>query len=430
MPAKTNKVAKGNVWHKHADAIEKSKIKTVKELVNKLRPKAGNKPSIKGVTIAEATEMLIDIGLGTIPMGSMFKDKIRKMLMSPEEVSFKSILSSLEEISKDKDVGENLKSYLKESIESVKSGNIKDPFKENPALSEHPATAPVFRKTILDDVAEALKLIPKQKTKLKQHYGSRDHFMRSGNADIQKDTGLAVSTIIKYKETLCWERVKEVSVPLATALATESQRISDVITLDSIGLKEIIVGSGIPVPPPELTDTHLKKVIASAKGVVPELAYYNDAILSLNLPNAAESILKKKKVKSLADLRKNGLINEVIEKGKIKDEKVISALKAHARLEIVSKNFDLNKALIIDNIRSAYEISKLTAKEFKKKYKRKASEDELSHTHKAASNITAKSFPVAAWAYMYSRGLRVDSILPKSQETQSHANKILKGGSK
>lgn len=96
MPSRNKKTAKENIWLKHAVAIEKSGAKTIKELVSKLRPRAGKKPSIKGVTSADASEMLIDIGLGAFPYGFLFKDKVKGSFKdSTEKIDFNSILSSL-----------------------------------------------------------------------------------------------------------------------------------------------------------------------------------------------------------------------------------------------------------------------------------------------------------------------------------------------
>ena len=63
-----------DVWRKHAGAIVGSEVKTIKDIVVKLRPGIGRKPSIRGGTRGDAATMLIDIGLSAFPHGFIFKE--------------------------------------------------------------------------------------------------------------------------------------------------------------------------------------------------------------------------------------------------------------------------------------------------------------------------------------------------------------------
>ena len=416
-----------NKWQKHSKAIKKSKAKTVKDLVARLRPGAGREPSIEGVNKSDAAEMLIDIGLSVLPCGLMFRHEVRKHFKGAhEKVNFKNVLSALEKISKEKGIEERTRSYLRSAIAFAKSSRVKDPFKEETPLKKYPFTAPIFTKTILDGVAKVLKLKEEEITKLRRHYSSRDQFMNSTSADIHAATGIALGEIDKFKAILHWTEI-DISVNLANALATMSLKKADTITLNSQELKDIVEKSGVAVPAREKTDKQLKKVIASARAAVPDLTYYTDVISSFKLPKEAKSFLKEKKVQSFGDLRRNGLIKEFIDKGKIKD-KDAERLQGFCRLEKVTYNPTLSNALINDGVQSVYALSRIPREEFIKKHKKLSKKDELLRTHRKAVEIAGKNFGVTAWAYLASRGLNVDSVLPKNKETRAYAEEILRGG--
>ena len=415
MPSKKRKVTKVNVWQKHAAAIEKSGAKTVKDLVSMLKPGVEKKPLVKGVASSDAVDMLIDIGLSVLPSGSLLREEIGKHFKeAPEKITFKNILSSLDEIFKNKDLGETIRILAKESVEYAKSKKLKDPFKVDTSLSDHPSTAHIFRKTILDDAAAALHLKEDQVYKLKLNYSSPDSFMKSKRADIQAATGIPLATIDRFKKVVCFGRTLDISATLASAFASELNHISDFIGLGTSDLRGVIQKSQVPVPQKQRTDKYLGKVINYAKKRVPEVAYYHNVFSSL--PDITKKVLNQNKVKTFTDLRSDGLLSKLINDGKVKGEKVISTLKSHTRLEIISKNIDLNNALIRDNIQSAYQISQLTLIDLQKRYKTKASTDELELLHRFSSNLVAKNLPVTAWAHMSSKKHHLNKVINKPED--------------
>jgi len=368
MRKKTEKNTQVNIWQKHAVAIEKSKVKTVKDLVAKLQPGAGKKPLIKEITKDDAVEMLIDIGLSVFPAGSRFNKELqRKFKGSPEKIHSKSFLSALETIAREKELDSNAANQLRKAIKVAQAEKTEDPFKLDTPLSGHPATAFAFRKTIMDEVANALELKPSELEKLKQHYRTPDEFIKSSNGDIKEKTDIPVERIAKFKSILSWTRIEGVSVSLANALATKLVEVPDVIKMNKRALQKVVKKSGISVPYREKTLKHLDQVILAVRKAKPDVAYYLDVISTLELPAKARTILDQKKVKTFDDLRREGVLDAVIAEGKITDKDVVANLNAHLSLSTLSVDVLANKKLIEKGYTSPARIAATSPKVIRRK---------------------------------------------------------------
>lgn len=368
MCKKTEKNTQVNIWQKHAVAIEKSKVKTIKELTARLQPGEGKKPLIAGITRDDAVEMLIDIGLSVMLLGSRFRKELRSHFKgSPEKINFNSLLDVLEKIANDKELDSGSANQLKEIIKLAQAEKIEDPFELDTPLSDHPATAFIFRRTIMDEVANELDLKGPEIEKLKQHYRIPVDFIKSSNDDIKKKTGIAENKIAKFKSILSWTGIEGVSVSLANAFTTTRKQPPDVIKLNVRALVKLVKESGISVPNREKTLQHLKQVSLSVRKAMPEVAYYHDVISSLKLPAKAKTILNQKKVKSFDDLRRGGLFAEVIAEGKITDKNVVASLNAHLSLSTLSVDVLANKKLIDKGFTSPARIAATSPKVIRRK---------------------------------------------------------------
>jgi Tc toxin complex TcA C-terminal TcB-binding domain/ABC toxin N-terminal region/Neuraminidase-like domain len=386
-----------NIWAKHAQTIKNHKVKTIKTLVAKLKPGAGKIPLIKGIGKNDAVAMLIDIGLSAVPFAVRYKNKLlSKFKNAPEKVDYKTLLSSLEEITREEDINEKERSYIEEAIEKAKSS--KDPFNDNILLSEHRITAPIFRKTIIDEIASTVKLKEEEILKLKQTYKSLKILIDSKNAQIKKATGIEVEKIKKIKAIVNWTEFEHVSVPIAHAFVIKKVEPQTIIETSTEDVQKIVKDSGITTTRKELND--IGKVIDAVRTKMPAEAYYFDVISALNLPKKAASILENKKIRTFSELRKNGLIDDVIKKGKIEDKELIQKIKAYNRLENLSKNYKINTALISNDIISSAHISRISKKDFIEKFKNKATQEELEKVHNLATNAMAKFVSLGAWANM------------------------------
>ena len=364
----TKKSQKAIPWLKYAKVIKKSKVKTIKEFVARLQTGTGKKPLFKGISRDDAVDMLIDIGLSDLPMGSRFSEELRRHFKtSPEKINFKSFLAALEEISIEKNLDYSAAKPLKEIIKLTRAENKEDPFESNTPLSDHPVTAFAFRKTIMDEVGWALKLKQPEIDKLKKYYGSPDDLINSSNDDIKKKINISAKIISKLKDLLSWIKIEGVSVPLASALSTKLLQVSDVIKLDKRTLRKVVKESGISVPYRERTLKHLDQIVLSVRKVMPKVAYYHDVISSLKLPIKARTILKRKKVTSFDDLRRDGVLAEVIADAKITAKNVIASLNAHLSLSTLSVDVLANKKLIEKGFTSPARIAATNPKIFRKK---------------------------------------------------------------
>jgi len=105
MEKETN--PKINIWAKHSQTIKTHKVKTIKALVAKLKPGEGKIPSIKGIGKNDAVIMLTDIGLSAVPFAGRYKNRLlSKFNNAPEKVDYQSLISSLEEITREEDINE------------------------------------------------------------------------------------------------------------------------------------------------------------------------------------------------------------------------------------------------------------------------------------------------------------------------------------
>lgn len=347
-----------SIWQKNAKVIKKSNVKTIKELADYLRAVVKNKPLIKGLDKDDAITLLIDIGLSVFPIATKYKKEVQRCLKdSPEKINIENVLAALEFIaSQNKEDA----SILRGSIESIKSLKIKSPFNEETPLTEHPLTAPLFRKTLIEEVILALDFGESTAAKLSKHYKSPDEFLNSDDEDIKKIARTSSKRIQKKKDALNWTRLEGVSTPLAAAFALMSIDQQDIIEMTVNDLQKIIKQSKISVPSGEKTQSNIKKINNAVRNEIPESAYYFDAISSLQLPQKFRSILKRKKVKTFGDLRKNGLLEEVIEKGKLKDEETIKGLKSYLNLSSISSEFEVNTKLIEKGYSHPYQITQVT----------------------------------------------------------------------
>lgn len=415
----------GSIWFEHAAAIKKSEVKTIKELVIKLRPEAGKKPLIEGVTSADATEMLIDIGLSSFPFGTLFRQQVFEQFKeNPDKVTINNIIASFEKIREEKFLN-----YLEETIAYAKSGKVQDPFESEEPISEHYLTAPIYKKNIIEEVGKFLGISESKVESLKQRYRTRNEVLKSDPEKIRTDTGISLEEIDILKRALNLSGLRNTSIGLSVALANASLDTRNIIKLEVEELKKKVDESSVQVPDEEKSEERLKEVIKSAKESIPDFTFYHEVISSLVLPQKAKIILEEKNVQTFDELRKNGLIDEVIKEGEMKDGDA-KRLMGFSRLERATCNTVLAGALINNSILSVYALSRISRNEFIDNYKNNVREDELIHTHQQAIEIAAKNLGVTAWAYLISRGFNVDAILPKNTETRAYAAKILKRGSK
>lgn len=359
MEKETN--PKINIWAKHAQTIKTHKVKTIKTLVAKLKPGEGKIPSIKGIGKNDAIAMLIDIGLSAVPFADRYKNKLlTKFKNAPEKVDYKTLLSSLEEIAREEDMDEKERTYIEKAFKKAKSP--KDPFLNKVLLSEHRITAPIFRITIIDEIASAINLKDEETLKLKEKYKSLKILIDSKNAKIKKATGIGIEKIEKIKAIANWTKFEHISVSLAHAFVIKKVEPQTIIETSEKDTKKLMKDSGISIPQKEIDK--LEKVIDSVRTKMPAEAYYFDVISSLRLPKAAHEYLKKKKINNFYDLLKNGGPDNLIKKGEIKNKKLIENIEAYTFLDVLSNDININNKLINKGYNAPFNITKISRSKF------------------------------------------------------------------
>jgi len=359
MEKETN--PKINIWAKHSQTIKTHKVKTIKALVAKLKPGEGKIPSIKGIGKNDAVIMLTDIGLSAVPFAGRYKNRLlSKFNNAPEKVDYQSLISSLEEITREEDINEKEQAYIEEAIKKAKS--LKDPFKDTTLLSEHRITAPVFRKTIIDEIASSVNLEDKELHKLQQKYKSLDILIKSKNYKIKRATGIDIKKIKLMKDIADWTKFEHVSVPIAHAFVIKNIEPQTIIETSAEDVEKTVKDSGIKITRKELND--IEKVKEAVRKKMPAEAYYFDVISSLNLPKAAHEYTKKKKINNFYDLLKNGGPDNLIKKGKIKNRKLIENIEAYTFLDVLSNDIDINNKLINKRYNAPFTIAKKSRSKF------------------------------------------------------------------
>ncbi len=349
-----------SVWQRNAKAIKKSNAKTIKELVDLLRASGRKKPLIKEINKDDAVSLLIDIGLNALPFGTKYRKQVQQKLKnSPEKINIENFLAALEKISVQKNLDPKNSASLKRAVKIAKSSNIKSPFDDKTPLPEHPLTAPLFRKTVIDDVVLALGFGERIAAILSKQYKSPDEFQNSNDEDIKKIVRISSERIQKIKGALSWTKYDDISIPLAVAFASVSLDLQDIIEMSVNDLQKEIKKSKVSVPSEDKTQSNLKKINIAVRKKLPKSAYYNDAISSLQLPQKARKFLESRKIKSFRDLRKKGLLEEVIEKGDLTDKKVLK-LKAYLDLSSISSEFEVNTKIIAKGYSHPYQITQVT----------------------------------------------------------------------
>lgn len=243
-----------------------------------------------------------------------------------------------------------------------KAKSTKEPFKDNTPLAEHRLTAPIFRKTIIDEIASTVKLKEEEILKLKQTYNSLKILIDSKNAHIKKATGIKVEKIKKIKAIANWTKFEHVTVPIAHAFVIKKVEPQTIIRTSANELKKIVKGSGITITRKELNN--IGKVIDAVRTKMPAEAYYLDVVSSLRLPKAAREYLKKQKINNFYDLLKKGGPDNLIKKGEIKNKKLIENIEAYTSLDVLSYDIDINKKLINKGYNSPFTISKISRSKF------------------------------------------------------------------
>jgi len=421
-----------SLWEKHAMVIEKSGLKTVRELAVKLKESRGNKSGVAGISRTEAAKMLIDIALTAVPLSIRFRDQIQKKFQGvPEKVNFPAIVSELKKMITKAPVNYETKKYFFDMINTIEADKVKDPLEDPLPLEDYQLTAIIFLKKIVHDVAILLGVSADEADKLSAKYQTPRTVLIAKPEDIAKTIGISFVAVQAMQIAFCWflgrkNRMYSISVALAAALAKASVTPTSAISLKPAALKKKLTTAGIQVPGDEITDEGLKSLIDEARKAFPDISFFQDVMPLHKLSDEVQETLEKKGIDTFEKLRKAGIIEDIVKHKKIY-KKAAKSLLAYSRLAKLTYNVGLATALIDDGIYSVFKVGKFSLKEFKKKYKDKAGDDELDQVHRKAVKIIGKNMPVAAWANLIARDLGVDRMVPGNTEARTLANKIMKG---
>lgn len=408
------------VWQRKASILRQAEVNTIRELVKRLKPGRGRPPAIEGISSADAAEMLTDIALSAIPIGRAFREAVVKRVGgTTNRLTFNRIKRILVSLSRTEFRDRHLTALFERNLRDITA----DPFQSDILLATHPLTASLFRDSIHGRIANRLGVAIDQVDRLLTTYDTESVFLSANSSIVAGATGIDLQTVERIKRST--GIASQLRVPIETAVALEAsfEDLKELVYYTPEDLKQVLT-SGSSIPENQVTTPKLRQIIQAAKNLYPEIAYFNQVVTDLNLPSQAHQILERLKAESFGDLRryvplemgnKSGrpisAVEYLIEEGKLVQPQTIDSLRAHTRLEKVSKNLGLNKALIDAGVTSSGQLALIPVEQFRLRFGNTANAAELEEVHEGARNMMARIISLGARRTMTAQGNHLDRLI-------------------
>ncbi len=391
------KMEEREVLRRHKMVLQENKNLTIKEFVEKLKL-APNDPSyLKSISPEDAVHILVIIGLHSFPFGPVLRRSVmEKIGKDPREITFQKLLDSITAINVDEIKDKKLLTVIRNVYNKINLRTIADPYQSDLQLKNHPVFQKFIKKSRHIKIAKLIGVPEEGLRRLSDKIPEEKTFIGSENEQIRDEVQINLELIQEIKETMSIMKRLEVKPKLAVILSKKFKQ-DDLTSLSVEEIKAAIEKSPIKVQESEYPNEKLKKIQTLLEIQNPNIAYLYKVIAELDLQSALKMYISEYKIKSIADFNKIVVENNEkktifdIISAKVDSKQKVEDLKVYLRLSRISKNFELNKALIENNFTSYYKITQIPLFEFQNKFINKASKNELKEIYYRIQRNFAKS---------------------------------------
>ncbi|MFX1294957.1 MAG: hypothetical protein ACFFD2_08920 [Promethearchaeota archaeon] len=408
------------VMEKYRKILLKNKNLTIQEFVKRLKLNPQDPLYIKSVTPEEAVEILVIIALSSIPFGLTFRSAVlNKITSNPADVSFYIIFDTLNSISLEKIGDPKLYALVRDSLKKLTPEDIQELFESEIKLKDHPFISRFIKTPSHVKIAELIGIEETTLKGLEEKAYQEEQFLAIEDEQVVSDIQIDPEKVKSIKNTTALVEIFGIKPKLAVALS-EKYNIDEIGSIDLEDIKETIRNAKIAVPKSQFTDKKLKEIQTISESQTPYQTSLNKVIADLKIKTALKEYIEENEVTSLNDLKK--VIEDEKEPKpildiiapKIKSKKKIDVLKAYIRLNKISNNFDVNKALIENNFKSSIDITHIPLFEFQNKFKDKASREELKEIYYRAQANIARNISRRALKTLKPQRAHLDYLVTKS----------------
>lgn len=390
------------VSKKYKKIFKAHKELTVQALVKKLKLETKDPLHIKSVSQKDAVDILLMIGLSSIPFGQILKRPlIKKLGPDPGKITFRKILDSIKSITLDDINDELILALIKNTLKRTNLDNLEDPYKSTNKLKDFPATARFIRTPNHLIVAKIIGIEKEKLKKVKEKIANTEQFLTAENEQIANNFQIEINKVQLIKDAIKLIKTFDIKPKLAVILCQDFG-IQDLISLNIEDIKNKINSSKVSVQKSDFADSDLENIKKNIENRNPKLVSLYKIISELKLKTLLKKYIDEHKITAIADFNKvvidKGEKKKIIDilSSKIKSKKKIEVLNAYLRLSAISNNFELNKVLIENNFSTFHDITSIPFFEFQNKFIDKASKNELKEIYykaqsNLAKNITRKS---------------------------------------
>ncbi|MFX1338650.1 MAG: hypothetical protein ACFFDK_08580 [Promethearchaeota archaeon] len=408
---------KRRYFKRYSKIFRKYKGLTVQAFVKKLRINPNDPSAIKSLSPQEAVDILMMIALSSIPFGLIFKKKIiEKLGENPENITFEKIIVTLKSISLEDIKDEKLQTFLAKRLTSINRENIENPFESKIKLKHYPVTKRFIIIPAHVKIAEIIGIDDKILQILREFINDERMFLSIENEQMHDQFQIELDKIQLIKDATTMAANFGINPELAVILC-QNFDIEELASKNLKDIKDAIKSSKINVPERQYTDKILTKLQKTAEEQNPNLVSLNKVISDLKLKSVLEkSGIKIRTIddfkKTITDEKESKTILDIVS-AQIKSKKKIESLKAYVRLEKISKNFELNKALIENNLTSFYDITRIPLFVFQYKFRDKASINELKELYFKAQENLVKNITLGSLSTLNQQQSALDYLILK-----------------
>lgn len=416
-----------SVMQKYQKIFEKNKNLTIQEFVKKLKLNPKDPSYLKSITQEEAVDILLMIGLSSIPFGPILKRPITKKYgLNPGKITFQKILGSVKSITLDDINDEEILARVKTTLNRTNLDIMEDPYKSEVKLKDFPVIKKFIRIPAHIKVAKIIGIEKEILSKLTENIPNEDQFLIIENEQIANYFQITLDNVQLIKDVVNLVKTHDVKPKLAVILLRDFD-IQELVSLDLEDIKNKLKTTNVKIQKSDFSDSDIKIIKSIIEKRNPKLLVLNKIISELKLKTALEKYLDEYKITSIDDFNKtildekeNKTIIDIVSP-KIKSKKKIEALKAYLGLNTISNNFELNKTLIENDFTSFIDITRIPLFEFQNRFINKASKKELKDIYYRAKANLAKNITRSSLRTFTPKKTPLDYIVTKTG-SQTPAN--------
>ena len=405
---------------KYQKIFGKNKNLTIQEFVKKLKLNPKDPSYLKSITQEEAVDILLMIGLASIPFGPILKRPMTKKFgANPRDITFQKILDSVKSITLDDINDEEILARVKYILKRTNLDILEDPFKSKVKLKDYPTTKEFIRIPAHIKVAELIGMEREILNKLKEKIPNVEQFLTIENEQIANYFQIKLSNVQLIKDIISLVKTHGIKLKLAVILLQDFD-IQDILSLNLEDIKNKIKNSKVKIQKSDFSDREIKKIKNIFENRNPKLLTLHKIISELRLKTALKKSLDEYEITSIDDFNKTVLDKKENKKiidilsSKIKSKKKIELLKTYIRLNAISNNFELNKALIEHNFTSFVDITRIPLFEFQNKFIDKASKNELKDIYYRAKANLARNVTRSSLRTFTSKKTPLDYLITRT----------------